>query len=70
MNSRKTHLDALAIGILLTCCMLWGFQQVLVKATLPELPPIFQAAVRFTGATLVLWLWCLSRGVRLFERLG
>ena len=70
MNSRKTHLDALAIGILLTCCMLWGFQQVLVKATLPELPPIFQAAVRFSGATLVLWLWCLSRGVRLFERDG
>ena len=47
---RKEHLDPLAIGLLLTCCAFWGFQQVLVKATLPEMAPIFMAGVRFTGA--------------------
>ena len=67
---RKDHLDALAVGILLVCCMFWGFQQVLVKATVSELPPVFQSAVRGVGATLLLWLWCQWRGVRLFERDG
>ena len=67
-HTRKEHLDGLAVSLLLGCCLFWGFQQVLVKATIPELPPVFQAAIRFTGATLLLWLWCLWRGVQLFER--
>ena len=67
---RKDHLDALAVGMLLACCMFWGFQQVMVKATVAELPPVFQSAVRGVGATLLLWLWCLWRGVRLFARDG
>jgi drug/metabolite transporter (DMT)-like permease len=67
---RKDHLDGVAAGILLACCMFWGLQQVLVKATLPELAPIFQAALRFMGATLLLLLWCRWRGVSLFARDG
>jgi hypothetical protein len=38
---RKDHLDALAVGILLVCCLFWGFQQVMVKITVAELPPVF-----------------------------
>jgi len=67
---RQDHLDALAVGILLVCCMFWGFQQVLVKATVAELPPVFQSAVRGVGSTLLLWMWCQWRGVRLFDRDG
>ena len=70
MNPRKDHLDALAVSQQLGCCLFWGFQQVLVKATIPELPPDFQAALRFAGATVLLWLWCRWRGVRIFERDG
>ena len=70
MTSRKEHLDTLAISLLLACCLFWGFQQVLVKATVPLVPPVFQAALRFVGATVLLWLWCLGRGVRLFDRDG
>jgi len=70
MTQRKDHLDATAVSLLLACCLFWGFQQVLVKATLAEVPPVFQAAVRFAGATLLLWLWCLWRGVALFGRDG
>lgn len=70
MTSRRTHLDALAIGLLLACCLFWGFQQVLVKATLAEVPPVLQAAIRFAGATALLWLWCQARGIALFERDG
>jgi len=70
MTARKDHLDILAISILLACCLFWGFQQVLVKATIAEVPPILQAFIRFAGATAILWIWCLVRGVRLFERDG
>jgi len=70
MIARKDHLDSTAVSLLLACCLFWGVQQVLVKATLPELPPVFQAAVRFAGATVLLMLWCRWRGVALFARDG
>jgi drug/metabolite transporter (DMT)-like permease len=65
---RKPSLDALAIGLLLVCCVFWGAQQVLVKATLPHMPPVMQAALRFAGATVLLWAWCRWRGIALFAR--
>lgn len=68
MHARRTHLDPLAMGLLLSCCLFWGFQQVMVKATLAEVPPMLQAAVRFAGATALLWLWCRLRRIPLFER--
>ena len=70
MTVRKTHLDALAISLLLACCLFWGFQQVLIKATIAEMPPMFQASLRLVGATLLLWLWCRARGIALFGRDG
>ncbi|WP_332777572.1 DMT family transporter [Polaromonas sp.] len=70
MIARKTHLDALAISLLLVCCLFWGFQQVLIKATISEIPPMFQASLRLVGATVLLWLWCLWRGIPLFKRDG
>jgi drug/metabolite transporter (DMT)-like permease len=70
MTVRKTQLDALAISLLLGCCLFWGLQQVLIKATLAEMPPMFQASLRLWGATALLWLWCRARGVPLFKRDG
>jgi drug/metabolite transporter (DMT)-like permease len=70
MSARKTQLDTIAISMLLACCLFWGFQQVLVKATLAQVPPMFQAMLRFAGATVLLWLWCRWRGVALFGRDG
>lgn len=68
--ARKTHLDTLAISLLLGCCLFWGFQQVLIKATMGEMPPMFQASLRLVGATALLWLWCHWRGIALFGRDG
>jgi drug/metabolite transporter (DMT)-like permease len=70
MTERRLQLDFLAVALLLACCVFWGFQQVLVKATLPEAPPVLQVSLRFMGATFLLWLWCRIRGVRLFEADG
>ena len=68
MIERKPQLDAIAISILLACCLFWGFQQVLIKATIAEMPPMFQASLRLVGATLLLCLWCRVRGIALFRR--
>ncbi|MBC7548415.1 MAG: EamA/RhaT family transporter, partial [Polaromonas sp.] len=62
---RKTRLDTLAVCLLLGCCLFWGLQQVLIKATLRELPPIFQASLRLAGATALVWLWSAWRGIAL-----
>jgi len=70
MVERKTHLDSLAISLLLACCLFWGLQQLLIKTTVGEVPPLWQAALRFVGATALLWIWCVVRGVKLFGRDG
>jgi drug/metabolite transporter (DMT)-like permease len=70
MNSRKEHLDSLAIGILLACCMFWGLQQILVKSIMDEVAPLFQASLRCMGACVLLLVWCRVKGIRLFERDG
>ena len=70
MTERKQHLDALAISLLLACCLFWGFQQILIKTTVAEVPPLWQVSLRFAGATALLWLWCAVRRVKLFERDG
>jgi drug/metabolite transporter (DMT)-like permease len=67
---RKPHLDTLAITLLVLCCAFWGFQQILIKSTVGEIPPLWQASLRMGGATVLLWLWCQLRGVKLFARDG
>jgi drug/metabolite transporter (DMT)-like permease len=63
LPERKTRLDSLAISLLLGCCLLWGMQQVLIKVTLSEMPPVFQAWMRMLGAALLLLIWCRLRGI-------
>lgn len=70
MIDRKDHLDTRAILMLLACCAFWGLQQILIKTTVGEVPPLWQASLRMSGAVLLLWLWCRSRRVPLFERDG
>ncbi len=65
---RKDHLDALAMTLLVVCCAVWGFQQILIKITVAEVPPLWQASLRVWGAATLLWLWCRARGVPLFSR--
>lgn len=70
LPERKNHLDGLAVSLLLMCCLFWGGQQVLIKATLGELPPVFQAWLRLGGAALLVALWCRFQRVPLWSRDG
>ena len=65
---RKTHLDTLAVASLVLCCFLWGLNQVAVKAALPQVPPLWQAALRSLGAALLVFGWSRWRGIELFAR--
>jgi drug/metabolite transporter (DMT)-like permease len=70
MTDRRSHLDTRAASLLVACCAFWGLQQILIKTTTAEVPPMWQATLRMCGAVLLLWLWCRWRGIRLFERDG
>ena len=70
MTERKPRLDALAVVLLVLCCFLWGLNQVAAKAALAEVPALWQAALRSSGAAILVWLWARSRGIALFARDG
>ena len=59
-----------AVALMLMLCVSWGFNQIAVKLTLPDVPPMLQAMIRSAGALPVLLLIARLRGVRLFERDG
>lgn len=64
----KQELDRLAIGLMVVLCAIWGLQQVAIKIANTGISPIWQAGLRSLGATAVITLWALVRGVKLFER--
>jgi len=68
MSARKTHLDTLAISTLVFCCLLWGLNQVAAKAAMPEVPALWQAALRSVFGTLLVGAWAAWRGVPIFVR--
>ena len=70
LDARRSALDDRAIALLLLCCTLWGLNQVAAKVALAEVPPLTQAALRSTGAALLLLVWARWRGIALFTRDG
>ncbi len=69
-DGRKTHLDTLAVAMLVTCCALWGLSHVAVKLALPQLPPLLQTGMRSLGAAALLLLWSRARGLRVMQADG
>src|SRR5882757_9755133 len=59
-----------AIALMLVLCLSWGFNQIAVKLSLPDIPPLLQATIRSAGALLVLLLIARLRGAKMFERDG
>jgi len=63
-------LDTGAIALIVFMCFFWGLNQVAIKFSLPDFPPLMQVAVRTGGGLLVVLAWAWFRGVKLFERDG
>ncbi|OYU93367.1 MAG: EamA family transporter [Burkholderiales bacterium PBB5] len=70
MPDRRTHLDALAVVLLVACCALWGLNHAITKLTLADVPPLLQAGLRSLGAAVLVAGWALWRGVSLSVRNG
>ncbi len=62
----KTELDRLAIGLMVVLCSIWGLQQVAIKLASAGISPVWQAGLRSIGATAIVVVWALLRGVKLF----
>ena len=69
MDSRKP-LDARAFSLMLVLTALWGFQQVAIKLTAPDVSLVMQAALRTFLAAGLLLAWVRWRGIPLFSRDG
>lgn len=67
-NERKSHLDGLAVGSTLLCCVIWGVGQVAAKVAVADIPPMLHGALRSLAAALLVMLWARLRGIPLFER--
>jgi drug/metabolite transporter (DMT)-like permease len=63
-------LDLLAITLTVVLCLSWGLNQVAVKLALHDVPPVMQATIRAAGATILLAIWMLARGVKFDFRDG
>ncbi len=59
-----------AVALTLMLCLSWAFNQIAVKLSLPDIPPMLQAALRSLGALPVLLLVAWLRRVKMFERDG
>ncbi|CAL96368.1 DMT family transporter [Azoarcus olearius] len=66
----KSHLDRSAIALMVVLCLVWGVQQVTIKLASAGISPVLQAGLRSIGASVLVWAWAMSRGVRLGEADG
>jgi drug/metabolite transporter (DMT)-like permease len=61
-------LDRFAAALTLALCVLWGFNQVVVKAALPEIGPIWQTGARSAIGCLCVAAYALATKRRVFVR--
>ncbi len=69
-SGRKDSLDAVALVIVLACCVVWGLSQVAAKISMTQMPPLFQAGVRSAGAAVLLLWWSRWRRLPMFAKDG
>ena len=64
MDTRKA-LDPQAVGLMLVLCVIWGLQQVVLKATAADIAPILQIGLRSGVAAVLVGLLMAVRGERM-----
>ena len=66
MDVRK-DIDGLAISFITITSLIWGIQQVFIKAVSADMSPVLQIALRSGVAALLLTLLMIYRKERLFS---
>lgn len=61
----RQNLDARAVGIMLTLCLLWALQQIVLKGTANDFSPMLQIALRSGLAAVLVALFMAWRGERM-----
>jgi len=64
MDSRKA-LDGQAIALMVLLCLVWGLQQVVLKATAADIAPVLQIGLRSGVAAVLVGLMMAARGERM-----
>ena len=64
----RRPLDLRAATLVITLCVVWGFQQVAMKGVAANAAPVMQLAIRFGGASIFFGMWVIIReGRRAFS---
>lgn len=63
-------LDAVGTAIIIAISFSWGLNQVSVKASLHDIPPLIQSTLRSIGAIGIILLWMRIRGIPMTVRDG
>lgn len=70
MDTRRLHLDARAVVLVVSCTVIWGLGQVASKYALVSVPPLTQGGLRSLGAGLLVLGWVRYRRIPLWHRDG
>jgi drug/metabolite transporter (DMT)-like permease len=70
LAAQARPLDAGPVALIVLMCLVWGLNQVAIKYSLPDVPPIIQVIIRSGGGLLIVLAWTWWRGVPLFQRDG
>ncbi len=70
VTERRSRLDGRAVALILGCCLIWGLNQVVMKVTLPVIPPLMQGAMRSLIAAAFVGWWARRRGIALWPADG
>lgn len=62
MSTDRKPIDAKAAALMVVLCMIWGMQQVALKAAAPDMAPVLQVAVRSGAAAILIAILILVRG--------
>ncbi|MCO6385658.1 DMT family transporter [Aliihoeflea sp. 40Bstr573] len=67
---RRDAIDAFAVVMMLMLTCSWGLNQVAIKIANTGYSPIYLTMARSAIAAVLVYGWCVWRGIRLFERDG
>jgi drug/metabolite transporter (DMT)-like permease len=70
VSAERKPVDALAFGMMILICMVWGVQHITTKLAAPHISLVMQAGLRSILAALLLLVWARLRGIPLFGRDG